>query len=145
MSVGIQRESTGGGVGEQHRSGAWFSEWLRSTFFVSFAVAFAALTLWAFSNPMFGAPDEPFHMVRSTSIVRLESGSTMMTTLPAIPAWPCFSWVPIKQWTADCQNLKFPTAPVAQTNRAGNYPPLAHVIYGLPTLFMDGMPMLYAM
>jgi len=117
----------------------------RTTFVVSFVIAFVAMTLWAFANPMFASPDEPYHMVRSSSLVRLESGATVMTRIPATQAWPCFSWVPLTRYTADCQELVFPAVEQPHTNRAGNYPPLAHVIYGAPTLVFDGLPLLHIM
>jgi len=117
----------------------------RSTFVAAFSIAFCALALWALANPIFGAPDESWHMLRSSSVVRLESGSTVMSKIPAPKAWPCFSWSPIRTWTADCQNLIIPVEDRPNVNRAGNYPPLAHVIYGLPTFFFDGVTELYAM
>ena len=94
------------------------------------------------ANPMFGSPDEGRHVARSEAAMHWNWGVDVTTQIP-VNAGICFNHKP--EVTADCMDLTFENAAVAAEQIPASYPPLAHLVYGIPALFLSGVRELYAM
>lgn len=108
-----------------------------------FLAVFPPMVVWAVTNPMFASPDEPAHMVRSQGIVRGQlEGPYKVDGIPVDDVW-CLAFKP--EVSADCMALEWADAPTYEESTATNYPPLFHVLAGLPSLFVHGLLGAYAM
>ena len=93
--------------------------------------------IWSLANPMFASPDEPSHMIRAQGIIRGETVSPYKTDgLPADQI-DCMRF----QWdvTANCMNLNWEPRGQIQASTTDNYPPLFHVIAGIPSVVFKGL------
>lgn len=93
--------------------------------------------IWSLANPMFASPDEPSHMIRAQGIIRGDAVSPYKTDgLPADQI-DCMKF----QWdvTANCMNLNWEPRGQIQASTTDNYPPLFHVIAGMPSVVFEGL------
>ena len=102
-----------------------------------FLAVFPLMILWALSNPMFAAPDEPFHMARAQAAVQGQFGKIIETDGLPMGAVSCLAFK--AEVTADCMDLTWGESPTTVEAIADNYPPLFHVLAGIPTFFFHGL------
>lgn len=101
------------------------------------------LTLvWALANPMFGMNDEPAHMIRAQGAVRGDFSDPYPTDGLPGEQYNCVFW---QGQTADCMNLTWGADSSMQSSPTNNYPPLFHLISGVPSLFVSGLAGAYFM
>lgn len=101
------------------------------------------LTLvWALANPMFGMNDEPAHMIRAQGVVRGDFSDPYPTDGLPGEQYNCVFW---QAQTADCMNLDWGADGSMQSSPTNNYPPLFHLIAGVPSLFVSGLTGAYLM
>lgn len=125
-------------------------------FATTFAAFFAALTLWSFASPLLSSPDEPAHIVRAAAVVRGQilpdrDSNNLPTIMVKVPAYIvpkdglCFAGDP--NISAECQSSVWPssTALADLGTSASSNNPIYYLAMGLPTLFLDNAPALYAM
>ena len=127
-------------------------------FLAAFVLAFVAMGSWSMATPLFGAPDEPVHVIKAAAVVRgeivghLVGGSTDPTAAVTVPAF-----------YAGTRNIpacfhRQPTVPASCAPPAGGggaptvvdiynarYPPLYYAIVGLPSLLGASDAELYLM
>ncbi len=120
----------------------------RRAWWLSFVVLFALMTAWNLATPRFGAPDEPAHVVRATSVVRgqllgreangddrVPQGTRFVDVPRSIADGArvgCFAFQPGA--TADCLDLSRSSDEVEAPTTAGRHPPLYYAIVGAPSL-----------
>ncbi|MBF4578833.1 DUF2142 domain-containing protein [Frigoribacterium sp. VKM Ac-2530] len=125
-------------------------------FLTAFALLWGVSSAWAFASPLMSVPDEPAHTVHAAAVVRGELDGAPSTVQPGaldveVPAFvadtadlACFAFDPSRP--ASCQApLTDSTAPETATTSAGTYNPAYYAVVGLPSLFLEGEPALYAM
>lgn len=112
---------------------------------------------WALASPMTAIPDEPPHAIRAAAVVRgqavmpiseahpSESVAIVPRYIAHVTALRCFAFDESKD--ASCQPpLSGDLDELVETRTsAGPNSPLYYAIIGWPTLFLSGMPALYAM
>ena len=110
----------------------------------AFGVFLALAMLWSAITPLYGAPDEPAHVIRAESVVRGEVLGTkvagtgdLKVTVPAFLAASgrdgCFAFHPVVP--ASCQHFGGTGSGTRQLlTSAGRAPPLYYAIVGLPSL-----------
>lgn len=114
---------------------------------MTFVLAFVAMGAWSFATPLFGAPDEPVHVIKAAAVVRgelvghLVGGSTDPTATVTVPAFyagtrnipACYHRQPTVP--ASCAPLATGgEAPKRVDIYNARYPPLYYAIVGLPSL-----------
>ena len=99
--------------------------------------------VWALANPLFASPDEPAHMVRAQGAVRGDFQRPYTTDGLPVAAVDCLRFRP--DVTADCMDLTWGAHGLEQRSTAETYPPLFHVVAGLPAVLLRGPPAAYAM
>jgi hypothetical protein len=93
--------------------------------------------IWSLANPMFASPDEPAHLIRAQGMIRGETVGPYVTDgLPANQI-DCMKF----QWdvTANCMNLNWGPKGQIQASTTDDYPPLFHVIAGVPSVVFKGL------
>ena len=115
----------------------------------AFAVFFGLTMLWSVITPLYGAPDEPAHVIRAESVVRGEILGTkvagtgdLQVTVPAFLTQTgrdaCFAFhatVP-----ANCMHLDANGSGTRKLlTSAGRAPPLYYAIVGLPSLIAPNL------
>lgn len=109
-----------------------------------FFFAIAPLSIsWALVNPMFASPDEPVHMVRAQGVVRGDFKEPYQTDGIPISAVSCMAFD--GKITADCMDLTWVDNSTPLDSTAETYPPLFHILAGVPSLFLHGLVGAYAM
>ena len=97
---------------------------------------------WALSNPMFGMNDEPAHMVRAQGVMRGDFSDPYITDGLPGEQYNCVFW---QGQTADCMDLAWQPDGTVQSSPTNNYPPLLHLIAGIPSIFFSGLLGVYLM
>lgn len=99
--------------------------------------------MWALANPIFASPDEPSHMVRAQGIIKGDFKEPYLTDGLPVSQVDCMSF----KWdvTADCMNMKWGNPDTLQGSSTDTYPPLFHILAGIPTLFAHGLTGAYTM
>jgi len=120
----------------------------RRAWWLSFAALVLLMSAWNLATPRFGAPDEPGHVVRATSVVRgqilgreandddrVPQGTRFVDVPRSIADGAkvgCFAFRPGA--TADCLVLSGSSDEVEAPTTAGRHPPLYYAVVGLPSL-----------
>jgi len=123
--------------------------------FVAFALASVLGGLWAFMSPMMTSPDEPSQTVRSIAVVRGERGDeqaimqsdesvqNVVVTRVQVPrayadlelSTSCITFKPLQ--SANCiPPMGDDMTPALAATYVGRYPPLYHLIVGVPSLVL---------
>lgn len=111
------------------------------------AMFFAAIiplsVVWSLTNPMFASPDEPAHMVRAQGVIRGDFKEPYDTDGVPTQAVTCMSF----KWdiTADCMDLSWSDKTSERDSPTDTYPPLFHLVAGLPTLVTHELIGAYSM
>lgn len=100
-------------------------------------------TIWALANPMFASPDEPAHMVRAQGAIRGDFSEPYLTD--GIPGDEVACMMFDSNITADCMDLSWRKSSTPQGSSTNNYPPLFHLVAGVPSLFVHGLLGAYIM
>lgn len=124
----------------------------------SFVLLFGLLAAWAIATPLFGAPDEPAHVIKAAAVAHGEflgqvrggdAAAKVTVTVPATIARAastpvCFAFKP--RQPADCQAAFHSAAGSARlTTYVGRYPPLYYLLVGVPTLLVHSPGVIYLM
>ena len=99
--------------------------------------------IWALSNPMFASPDEPAHMVRAQGVIRGDFSEPYLTDGIPTEAVTCMNFKP--DVTADCMDLVWSDPNVPRFSPTDTYPPLFHLLAGIPSLVVHGLGGAYVM
>lgn len=99
--------------------------------------------IWALANPLFASPDEPAHMVRAQGAIRGDFRSPYRTDGLPVDAHHCLAHRPTA--TADCLALAWGPAGRHHPSKTDTYPPLFHLLAGVPSLLIGGPAGAYAM
>ena len=97
---------------------------------------------WALCNPMFGMNEEPAHIIRAQGAVRGDFSDPYITD--GVPGEQ-YNCVFRQGQTADCMNLTWLPDGTVQSSPTNNYPPLFHLIAGVPSIFFSGLLGVYLM
>lgn len=100
-------------------------------------------SVWALANPLFASPDEPAHMVRAQGAIRGDFQNPYRTDGLPVDAIRCLAHRP--EATADCLDLTWGAAAVEQRSTADTYPPLFHLVAGVPSRLVSGLAGAYVM
>lgn len=99
--------------------------------------------VWAVANPMFASPDEPAHITRAQGAITGDFREPYLTDgLPADPAG-CIAFN--SDATADCMDLAWGEPSTPRPSSTDNYPPLFHLVAGVPSLIFSGLGGTYVM
>ena len=98
--------------------------------------------VWALANPMFGMNDEPAHMIRAQGVVRGDFKDPYTTDGLPGEQYNCVFW---QAQTADCMDLTWMPDGTVQSSPTNNYPPLFHLVTGIPSLIFSGLSGAYIM
>jgi Predicted membrane protein (DUF2142) len=110
----------------------------------AFVVLVVLMSLWSVITPLYGAPDEPAHVIRAASVVRgqllgtkVRGTGDLQVTVPAFLAQAdrdgCFAFRATV--SASCMHLDgTPPGTRKLLTAAGRHPPVYYAIVGLPTL-----------
>jgi hypothetical protein len=134
-----------------HASGRW------RAFFFAFASVLVPMLLWSIASPLGSVPDEPSHAIRAAAVVRGQIVSPPLSSDPAIAEadvpkyvaqlhqWTCYARQPLVTPVCNEPVVGDPNLIVETGGSAGTNSPVFYALVGLPTLFMEGTPALYAM
>ena len=99
--------------------------------------------LWALTNPIFASPDETAHIARAQSFASLDFSPPYTTDGLPLEQVDCFRFFGNNpatcmdtSWLADGTEVNVPT---------DGYPPLLHVLAGLPSTVTSGLTGVYVM
>jgi hypothetical protein len=91
---------------------------------------------------MFGMNDEPAHIIRAQGVVRGDFSDPYITDGVPGEQYNCVFWL---GQTADCMDLTWQPDGTVQSSPTNNYPPLFHLIAGIPSIFFGGLFGVYLM
>ena len=126
----------------------------RARWWITFVLIAAVAGIWTLTTPLFGAPDEPAHVIRAAAIARGElTGSTRegepdfvrYVSVPAIFGSPTIPFAPDpnlttvcfafdRNATPDCLSFSGSNAEKSVATHVGTYPPLYYGIAGASSL-----------
>lgn len=122
---------------------------MRRAFACAFAVLFAMLAAWAFSDPLMAGPDEPAHTVKAAGVAQGDLAGTPDPEVGGVryvtvPAWAdqvatlgrCFAFKPAQ--AGDCAPAldDESTELISSGTGAGTYNPVYYALVGWPSLFL---------
>lgn len=125
------------------------------TLFALVLAVTAASALW---HPLYSAPDEPTHVIRSVAVARGQFRYREVTPAPGLPSSEvrvprlfadsiytpqCYIFQP--QVPASCADLPEGRDEVRGLTYVGRYPPLYYLVVGLPSLVWESNAGVYAM
>lgn len=126
-----------------------------------FLIAFGSLLIpaliWSLASPLSSVPDEPSHAIRAAAVERgqfttpawSENQSMGQAIVPQYVAQmhelTCYVGRPTVTPACETGADPHPDRLVTTGDTANNNGPLYYLIVGVPTLFMSGLPALYAM
>jgi len=99
--------------------------------------------VWALANPMFASPDEPAHIIRAQGVIRGDFHEPYITDGVPADAATCIAFN--SEATADCMNLTWGDPSTPRPSSTNNYPPLFHLIAGVPSIVFSGLGGAYIM
>ena len=108
-----------------------------------FFSVFPLMLMWSLVNPMFAAPDEPWHIIRAQAAVRGQFGNITDSDGLPMHAVECMAFQ--AEVTADCMELEWTEGTVKVNTNVDTYPPLFHLLIGLPSLLFQGLTGAYIM
>jgi Predicted membrane protein (DUF2142) len=142
------------------RTGALRSRWgaraIAAPGLSAFLLFFGLTGLWSVITPLYGAPDEPAHVIRAESLVRGEIlGSTVKGTdflQVSAPGFLASAQVKIACYAfkrvvpASCAHLDGgPASTRKMLTSAGRHPPTYYALIGLPSLLNASLPGVWLM
>jgi hypothetical protein len=98
--------------------------------------------MWALSNPMLAAPDEPAHLLRAQGFSQFDFSSPYQTDGIPLREIDCLRFN--ADVTADCMNLVWEEPWNELGTSTDGYPPLLHAIAAIPNAMFDGLTATYA-
>jgi hypothetical protein len=120
------------------------------SYVVTFVLLFACLLAWAAAVPMYGAPDEPGHMVKAYAVVHGDRGTMNDAGQREYRVPPeytdgylCYAFDAKRP--ASCLDLSSSGPDHLQTTRAARYAPFFYVLVGWPSLLTRRVWGLYLM
>jgi len=128
----------------------------RSRWWTTFVLTAALCSLWSLATPLFAAPDEPAHAIRSASVSRLEIlgdedehfEDALVVDAPRGYAElggdvSCFAFM--RNVPASCASFPDESPMARVPTSAGRHPPAYYLVAGIPSLVFHGPLGIYLM